>query len=217
MGEYFNLFWQQLIDTSWWEWIAVILAIAYVLLAVKESIWCWPAAFISTAIYSVLFFDVSLYMESLLNVYYLMMAIYGWYQWQYKTQGEDIKPVIVWTPKVHIILIAGTLILIMVAGKVLQHYTDQDFAYIDSFTTLFAIITTYMMAQKVLENWLYWIIIDMVSIYLYLQKGLALTALLFVAYVIIAFFGWKKWHQHYSKQRQSKSSHEQNQGQFSAT
>jgi len=202
MSDFFELFHTQLINTSSWEWLAVLLAMAYLLLAVKESVWCWPAAFFSTAIYIVLFFDVSLYMESLLNIYYLIMAVYGWHQWSYKKQGEALKPVIQWSIKCHAILIIATSLLILFSGKMLELYTDQDFAYIDSFTTWFAVITTYMVTQKVLENWLYWIVIDVVSIYLYIEKGFALTAILFVSYVFIAIYGWYKWKQHYNSQAQ---------------
>lgn len=200
MNDFLNLFLKQLSDTSNMEWVAVIFAVAYLLLAVKESIWCWPAAFISTAIYTVLFFDVNLYMESFLNIYYLLMAIYGWYQWRYETQGEAVKPVIVWSLKFNASLIITISFLVLLSGFLLEKYSNQDFAYIDSFTTWFAVVTTYMVTKKVLENWLYWIVIDSVSIYLYIQKGFALTSILFVSYLIIAVYGWLKWKQHYHNQ-----------------
>lgn len=200
MSDFLDLFLTQLINTSSWEWLAVVFALGYLLLAVKESLWCWPAAFISTAIYSALFFDVNLYMESILNIYYLIMAVYGWYQWSYKTQGETLKPVIQWSLKTHVIIIVVTSLLIFLSGKMLEQYTDQDFAYIDSFTTWFAVITTYMVTQKVLENWLYWIVIDLVSIYLYLNKGFALTSVLFMSYVLIAIYGWFQWKKHFQEQ-----------------
>ena len=220
-----DLFTQQIIATSLWEWLAVLLALAYVLLAVRESRWCWPAAFVSTAIYSLLFFDVNLYMESALNVYYLLMAVYGWQQWRpvvsaatdagnvnlntdvsSKLSSNKVtsKTIIVWSWRLHLSLITGISALVFVVGYWLASNTDQDFAYVDSFTTLFAVLTTYMVAKKELHNWLYWIVIDSVSIYLYLEKGFALTAVLFGAYLLIALFGWFKWLQHYHLQnRQS--------------
>ncbi|MET1255218.1 nicotinamide riboside transporter PnuC [Aliikangiella maris] len=205
MSDFFKQFVEQLIATSIAEWVAVILAVVYLLLAIKEHIGCWLAAFFSTAIYSVLFFDVNLYMESVLNIYYLVMAIYGYYQWRYKTQGEIIKPIIKWPVSWHLKLIIGILILVIASGWLLENYTDQDFAYLDSLTTWFAIATTYMVAKKVLENWIYWIVIDSVSIFIYLQKGFALTAVLFVSYLLLAFIGWLKWKQRYEKQIESTS------------
>jgi len=197
MSEFVDLFIQQLIATSLWEWTAVIFAIIYLLLAIKENIWCWPAALVSTSIYAILFFDVNLYMESLLNLYYLIMAVYGWYLWRYKKGGEKVKPVIKWSLKTHGLLIIAISGLILISGLFLENYTNQDFAYIDSFTTWFAVITTYMVAQKVLENWIYWIAINSVSVYLYIQKDFALTAVLFVSYIFLAVWGWQKWKQHY--------------------
>jgi len=209
-----ELFIQQIIATSAWEWLAVLLALAYVILAVRESLWCWPAAFVSTAIYSVLFFDVNLYMESALNIYYLLMAVYGWQQWRgeasdktgdkSKTAGKEasVKAIIVWSWRLHLSIIIGVSSLVVLVGYWLANSTDQDFAYVDSFTTLFAVVTTYMVAKKELYNWLYWIVIDSVSIYLYLEKGFALTAVLFGVYLLIAWFGWLKWLQHYRQQNQ---------------
>lgn len=220
MSEFLQLTLTQLLATSVWEWIAVVLALAYIWLAVQESLWCWPAAFFSTLIYAVLFFDVNLYMESLLNLYYLLMAIYGFYQWRQKPQTDlassriqtkseiqvqsshQTKPVITWSLNFHLLLIVTVSSLVLISGLVLETYTNQDFAYIDSFTTWFAVVTTYMVAQKVLENWLYWIVIDGVSIYLYLQKGFAMTALLFMLYILMAVIGWKKWRAHYQQQLQ---------------
>ncbi len=200
MKEFSEQFLQQLITTSYWEWLAVILALAYLLLAMKESLWCWPAAFISTLIYTVLFFDINLYMESLLNIYYLIMAIYGFYQWNNKKLENELRPIIRWPIHIHFIIIVGITLLVLLSGFFLEKYTTQDFAYLDSFTTWFAVITTFMVAKKVLENWFYWLVIDSVSIYLFVQKGLALTALLFFAYIIIVCFGYFKWKARYDKQ-----------------
>lgn len=200
MMHFVQQFIQQLSTTSALEWVAVILAIAYLLLAIKESLWCWPAAFASTAIYIVLFFDVNLYMESFLNLYYLVMAIYGWSQWNKINHVSLQKSILVWPIRKHITLIGMTTVLVFISAYLLNNYTEQDFALIDSFTTWFAILATYMVTQKILENWIYWIFIDSVSIYLYLSKGFALTAVLFLSYIILAFIGWKSWKKHYEQQ-----------------
>jgi nicotinamide mononucleotide transporter len=200
MTDFINLFSEQLIATSFAEWCAVILAISYLLLAVKESIWCWPAAFVSTSIYAVLFYDVSLYMESLLNLYYLLMALYGFYQWRYNKQGETVKPIIQWRLKTHLVLIVSLSLVATFNAYLLEKYTDQTLPYLDSFTTWFAVVVTYMVAQKVLENWHYWMVINSASIYMYFQKGFALTVVLLVSYLVIAVFGWLKWRQHLKQQ-----------------
>lgn len=174
------------------------LAIAYLILAIKQNIWCWPAAFFSTLIYSIIFFDVSLLMDSALNVYYLIMAVYGWYTWKYggKLQNTELEVSTYGLIK-NIKIIALLSVISLVFGFVMSNYTSADFAYIDSFTTIFAVFTTYMLAQKVLENWIYWIVIDFISIYIYIQKGLNLTAILFVIYTVLAFVAYRKWKEEY--------------------
>jgi len=197
MNQALEKFIEQIATTGYLEWTAVVLAILYLILAVKENSWCWPAAFVSTAIYIFLFFDVNLYMESFLNLYYLLMAIYGWYQWKKVTDNQPQKTISTWEIYTHIKLITVTFLLVFSSAYLLNRLTNQDFALFDSFTTWFAVLATYMVTQKVLENWLYWIVIDTVSIYLYLSKGLTLTAVLFMAYIVLAIVGWFSWKQHY--------------------
>jgi nicotinamide mononucleotide transporter len=184
-----------------WEAVAVILAIAYLLLAVKENILCWLFAFLSTAIYTVLFWDVSLLMESALNVYYMAMAVYGWHQWtRGGTNGDDGTHALAvrsMSGQQHVLVISGIAVLTFVSGYFLSEHSSAAWPYIDSFTTWASVITTYLVTRKYLQNWLYWIVIDTVSIPLYIDRGLNLTALLFVAYVVIAVVGYVKWRDHF--------------------
>ena len=153
---------------SHWEYIAVGLSIAYLLLAIKESLWCWPAAFFSTLIYTIMYWNGALLMESLLNFYYMYMAVFGWMVWR-KGKADNIS-ITSWSTQRHAILIGATSLAAIIIGYVMQNYTHADFAYLDSFTTCFAVVTTYLVAKKVLENWLYWIVIDAASMYLYYEK-----------------------------------------------
>ncbi len=193
------------ITTAWQamsglEVVAVILALAYLLLAVKERIECWYAALASTAIYIFLFWDVNLLMESALQLYYLVMAVYGWWQWRNLQQHNNQAPIATWSLGQHTVVIGLVLILTWISGYLLSANTAAAWPYIDSFTTWSAVVTTYMVARKVLENWLYWIVIDSVSIFLYIDKGLYLTAMLFVLYVIIAIGGFFQWLSRYQQQ-----------------
>lgn len=181
---------------SAWEMLAVILAIGYLLLATRESLWCWYCALASTAIYTAIFWNVSLLMESALNVYYMVMAVYGWWQWRQGGQQHEGVQVHRWSPTQHAITFVIIVVLTLVSGFLLERNTGAAWPYLDSFTTWASVITTWMVAQKVLENWLYWIVIDSISIGLYADRGLYLTALLFVAYVIIAIYGYSAWRRH---------------------
>ncbi len=190
--------WQAL---SGWEIAAVVLGIAYLLLAMRESLWCWYAAFAGTSIYLYLFWQVGLLMESLLQVYYLGMAVYGWWQWQQggKTPGESSRPIARWSLGRHGFAIAAVLALSAVSGALLSAYSDARLPYLDSFTTWGAILTTWMVARKILENWLYWLVVDSASIYLYLDRELYLTSLLFAIYLVIVVLGFRQWLQHYRR------------------
>jgi len=183
-----------------WEAVAVIFAIAYLLLAVRENILCWLFALLSTAIYTILFWDVSLLMESALNVYYMAMAVYGWQQWTRGGSNGGGAPhalgIQTLSGRQHVLVIAAIAILSLVSGYLLGEHSLAVWPYVDSFTTWASVITTYLVTRKYLENWLYWIVIDTVSIPLYIDRGLSLTALLFVAYVVIAVIGYFKWRDH---------------------
>jgi nicotinamide mononucleotide transporter len=188
------------------ETVAVILAIAYLLFAIKENSLCWYCAFFSTAIYVWIFGDVSLYMESVLNIYYMAMAVYGWYQWQRGGQDKTGLEISRWSLGNHSMAIGVILIATVISGYLLAANTDARLPYLDSFTTWASVITTVMVARKIIENWLYWVVIDIVSIFLYLDRGLYQTAGLFVLYIVLAVVGYIIWVKKYREQSTAASS-----------
>jgi len=188
------------------ETVAVILAIAYLLLAIKENSLCWYCAFFSTAIYVWIFGDVSLYMESALNIYYMAMAVYGWYQWQRGGQDKTGLQISRWSLGNHFLAVGVILIATVTSGYLLAANTDARLPYLDSFTTWASVITTVMVARKIIENWLYWVVINMVSIFLYLDRELYQTAGLFVVYIVLAVAGYIIWIKKYREQYTATSS-----------
>lgn len=175
------------------ELIAVVAAIAYLGFAIRQQIICWLFAAISTAIYIWLFIEAKLYMESVLNLYYLVMAGYGWWVWSSgRDDGHDM-PVVIWPSRRHSAAIVVIVCLSALSGWSLSVYSDAAYPYIDSMTTWFAIWATFLVARKVLENWWYWLLIDIASIFIYWTRDLQLTALLFVIYVIMIPFGLISW------------------------
>jgi nicotinamide mononucleotide transporter len=184
---------EQLLAQSVPEVIAVLAAIAYLAFAIRQQIVCWIFAAISTAIYIWLFIEAKLYMESMLNLFYLVMAGYGWYVWSSgRDEGHD-RPVVIWPRNTHLTAIVVLVILSAASGYLLSKNSDAAFPYIDSLTTWFAIWATFLVARKVLENWWYWLLIDIASIFIYWTRDLELTALLFVIYVIMIPFGLMSW------------------------
>lgn len=271
-----------LVATSPAELLAVLLAIAYLLLAIRQSLWCWAAAIGSTSIYVVLMYDARLYMESALQLFYIAIAIYGWWHWRHPDAGAvpvgaasaanagplpEIRqqqfaaeatptgrerqfpaeatpmgresqlpaeatptgreqqlpaeatptgrqqqfpaettpagkeraarrarlPVTTWPLRHHALAITVVLLLSAASGWLLARHTDAALPYLDSFTTWGAVLATWMVARKLLENWYYWFVIDSAAIWLYLHRGLHLTAALFAVYLVLIVIGYLAW------------------------
>ena len=180
------------LDFNWSgiESVAVFFSILYVILAAKENIWCWGAGAISVSLYIYICFFSQLYPETGLQVFYLCMAFYGYYHWNKKEQSLQI---IEWSISKHLFILVIGAILTFLMGFYFATYTNAKMPIVDSFTTVFSLFATYMVAKKILGNWLYWIVIDAVSVYLYFSRDLHLTSLLFIAYTIIAIFGYFSW------------------------
>jgi nicotinamide mononucleotide transporter len=176
-----------------WELLAVVLAIAYLVLAIRQNIWCWAAAAVSTLLYLYIMYASRLYMESALQLFYLGMALYGWHQWRKpQAQGGGL-PVTTWPPRYHVLAIASVLLLVFISGALLTRFSDAALPHLDSFTTWGAIVATFMVARKILENWFYWFVIDAVSVGLYISRDLYFTAGLFLAYLVLIVIGYRSW------------------------
>ncbi len=178
------------------EGLAVILAVLYIILAIKENIWCWVAGFFSTLIYMGLFFQSQLYSETLLQVFYLIVSVYGWWNWKHMAVNLKRKAVSKISLKSHVLIISFGGVTAVILGYFSQRYLTASLPYVDATTTVFAIITTYMVTQKIIDNWLYWIVIDALSIYMYINKDFYLTVLLFSLYIILSITGYYSWKKH---------------------
>ena len=132
-------------------------------------------------------------MESLLQIFYVLMAVYGWLHWKNIINSKSDLRIKSWNNLNHVYTVISVIILAILSGIVLEEYTQAALPFIDAFTTWGAIVTTYMVAKKILENWIYWFVIDSISIYLYTSRGLYLTAFLFVIYLVIIVFGYRSW------------------------
>lgn len=187
------VFYEQFVALSTAEIVAVVFAVLYLLLAIRQSIWCWFCAGVSTAIYIWLFAGARLYMESALNVFYFAMALYGWYVWHSGRDDSHELPVTVWPLRTHVTALGIIAILAFAMGTFLSRNTDAAYPFVDSVTTFAAIWATFLVARKVFENWWYWLVIDVVSVFIYWSRGLELTALLFVIYVLMIPFGLVAW------------------------
>ncbi|NEQ49480.1 MAG: nicotinamide mononucleotide transporter [Leptolyngbya sp. SIO3F4] len=199
------------------EAVAVVCSILYLWLAGRESLWCWLFAAISVVLYMILLVEANLWAETGLQVYYLFMAGYGYYSWKTKRVQEarlerstkalsfpederPERPITTLSLTQHVGLIALIGVLTVATGFALQTYTSASLPFLDSFTTWGAVVTTWMVTRKYLENWLYWIVVDGVGIYLYASRELYLTSFLFAAYVVMVIVGYFHWRNLYRQQ-----------------
>ena len=178
---------------NWFEIVAALLAIAYLLLAMRQDSRCWIAWIISSLMYLFVMYSAGLYMEAGLQIFYLLMGFYGLYQWQYKLANNEALKIKVWPITTHIICLTTLFLLVLTSGYILSNNTDAASPYIDAFTTWGAIIASYMVAKKILENWIYWFVVDFVSVFLFVSRELYPTALLFCLYLVLVIFGYRSW------------------------
>jgi nicotinamide mononucleotide transporter len=177
------------------EVLGVITSLVYLYFSVRQIIWLWPFGIISSALFILIFFNSRFYADMGLQVYYLGVSIYGWYYWTRgaESSGGRTRPVI------HIEFVPGVLlglvamVLLLGISFILRNYTDSDIPWGDAFTTALSIVATWMLARKILEHWLLWIVIDTTAAAMYVYKGLIPTAFLYIVYAIIAVAGYIQW------------------------
>ena len=181
------------------ELIAVIFGLAYVLLAIRIHHWCWYMTLCSGALFLWLFWSVELYLMSLLQIFFMGIAIYGLFKWAPNSKKLE-KRITKIKPKTHLYILSLIVLSSTIIGWFLSQFTDDALPYLDTITTVASLVTSWMVAKKILENWLYWIVIDAISIYIYIERGLYLTALLFTSYLIMAALGYHQWKRSYRQQ-----------------
>lgn len=176
------------------EIVATVTSLGYLLLLIRQNIWCWPLAIISGGLSIYLFFESKLYSESLLYGYYILIAIYGWWNW---SRPKEALKVSTWKPKYHLITIPIGLVIALGLGQIFVMYTDADKPYLDATTTIFSLIASILEARKILSGWIYWIIINGVTVGLYFSKSLDIYAGLMVIYFMLSIVGYRQWKKDY--------------------
>jgi nicotinamide mononucleotide transporter len=186
----------QLVDawrsTTWIEIIAAVLALAYLVLAIRQSISCWLAAFVSSCLYVWVLFGAHLYMESVLNAFYAAMAAYGFWQWQARKQGAALA-VHHWPLLSNVLALAGVVGLSAISAYFLRRFTPAASPFMDSMVTWASVFATFLVARKVYENWHWFLVIDSVSLCLYFTRRLYVTMLLFGLYLGLIVVGMREW------------------------
>lgn len=176
------------------EIAAVLFSLAYLYFSIRQQILLWPMGIISAVLYMAVFYQSKFYADMGLNGYYLVVSIYGWIYWGRSGKGKGSElPVSRINSTAALVLGGLTLIGFLGIGWILDRYTDSPVPYWDALTTAGSFAATWMLARKILEHWLVWIVVDAISIGLYLYRGLYPTLILFAIYTTMAFIGYMEW------------------------
>jgi nicotinamide mononucleotide transporter len=179
-------------DTSGVELTAAVLAMAYLLLAIRQRLSCWFAAFVSSCLYVWVLFTARLYMESVLYAFYAAMAIYGFWQWQRGKRGAALA-VTRWPMARHAGALLGVIALSVVSWFFLRRFTPAAWPFVDSMVAWSSVFATFLVARKVYDNWHWWLVIDSLSLCLYFTRHLYVTTLLFGMYLVLIAVGMREW------------------------
>jgi len=175
------------------EWVAAGLALAYLGFAIRQSAWCWAFAVASAVLYLVVFARAGLVMQAALQVFYVGMSVYGWRSWR-GSAAEAPLAVSRWTTRQHALAWGAIAVFSLVNGWVITRGAETSWVpYLDAAIAWGSVLTTWMVARKVLENWLYWVVLDSAMALLAAWQGLAATALLFLLYTALALRGYWQW------------------------
>jgi len=177
------------------ELLGAILGIAYIFFSIRQSILTWPVGLVTSALYVAVFFTSKLYADMGLQLYYVVISIYGWYEWlrgDVATHSEPLKVCHI-SLKLSSILSVVSFFLFLLIWFILKNFTDSPVPMADGFATALSIVATWMLARKILENWLVWIFVDAFSIGLFAYKQLYPTVILFIVYTVMAYVGYREW------------------------
>lgn len=184
---------------SWAEVIAFILALAMVGFNIREQHWGWPLAIASSLLYGALFWRSRLYGDASLQLFFAVVALWGWAQWlglplgRQHTAATDALPVSRLRRRGVLVTLAACLGLWLATGLFLRRFTDTDVPWWDAFPTAASVVGQILLGRKYLENWLVWGVVNIVSVGLFAYKALWLTALLYGLFTLLSVLGWRAW------------------------
>lgn len=188
------------LSVNYIEAIGTITSIIYLYFSIKQKIWLWPLGLFSSAFYIYIFYVAKIYADMALQVYYVIISIYGWYSWSSAEKRVEKVSRIKTIRIENQLMIYSTIVffvLFVILSQILIHFTDSAIPYIDAFTTSLSIVATWMLAKRYIEHWLIWIVVDAVSSGVYVYKELYFTVFLYAVYTVMALVGLKEWGKEY--------------------
>jgi len=208
MSPIFDFFFGQYGDYDTLDIILEIVAVVFGLLSVwfskQNNIWVYPTGMLSTSIFVYLLLKWGLIGDMLINIYYFAMSIYGWYIWTRKIDDEHVTPISKVTAKENktsIFIFLGTMVFVFIVYQVFDKWTSWT-AYVDTITTAIFFVGMWLMAKRKVENWIYWIVGDIISVPLYFYKGFTFTSFQYLIFTILAIYGYNAWKKNIDKNLQ---------------
>jgi nicotinamide mononucleotide transporter len=185
------------------EWVATVSGFICVYLIIKRNIWCFAFGFVQVSIYAWIFYDVKLYSDMGLHIFYIGFQVYGWLLWRKAQDSSGHVIVNQGTTKEYTLWIIVIVVSTSLLGTIMNHYTDASFPYPDAFTTCASLSAQWLLSHKKLLNWTVWIVVDIVAIAIYWQKGLFPTSALYACFLVMAIIGQWQWYKHLQSNKQS--------------
>ncbi|TVR70890.1 MAG: nicotinamide riboside transporter PnuC [Marinilabiliales bacterium] len=190
---FFEIFWQNILNTTWLEITAVLFGLLSVWFAKKENILVYPTGIVSVLIYVYICFFAKLYADMGINFFYFLMSVYGWYMWTRKDPGSERLKITRSSIPEQIFCILSGVLLFFLLSYILRNFTDSDVPWWDSLTTAIFIVAMWLMARKKIDNWTAWMAGNLISVPLYFYKGLVFTSFQYLVFLILAIAGYIEW------------------------
>lgn len=179
------------------EWIAALAGAVSVYLSARENIWSWPTAIVNVGLYIIVFRRTGLYSDMGLQVVYLVLSIYGWYQWLYGGTARTQLTVSRARSREWLIVTPIAIVFWIVLGRTTATLPGVALPYVDSALATLSLVAQWMMTRKILENWMLWIIADVVYVPMYMYKKLPVTGVLYAVFLALAVLGLREWWRSY--------------------
>lgn len=180
------------------EILGFVFGIAGVWLTLRENVWCFPVGLVNVTLSLVLFLDQKLYSDVIQQAVYIILLLYGWYNW---LNIKDKKTEIIGktTSKMWLVLSISAILVAVTMGSFFHYFTDADVPYLDASATALSFVAQFLIARKKIENWLIWMVVNVVYVGIYINRELYLYAILFTVYFILAVWGYKEWKKEMNK------------------
>ncbi|MDX2191265.1 MAG: nicotinamide riboside transporter PnuC [Bacteroidota bacterium] len=180
-------------EIDWLEIIGFVSAIICVYLNTRQNIWGWPIAMVSVVMYTIVFFNAKLYGDASLQIFFLILNFYGWYKWF--TKNDNGKELAVSSSSLFdwIYILLSIIFLNAILYWFLDNYTDSDVPFMDSTTTALSVVAQILLGRKKIENWILWIVANIIYIGLFVHKHLYVTSVLYLILLFLAVYGWMSW------------------------